>query len=398
MTIFSINTAEFAWSFTIAMAWIIGEFGYRFTKLPRISIYGLVGFLAANSPLEFLSHLDGNMLLLPANIAFGLILFEFGYHINIRWLKCNPWIGITGLAEAIATFIAIYALTQWLGMSTFLSLSIAALAMATSPASVLRVINEQRSSGQVTERILHLSALNCVLAVIVFNVIVAFWVSHTSSNFYQAPINSVIMLITSIVLGFIFGIILPVMLRYLGNLAQDATIAFALSVILLIAIAHAAKLSPILAALTFGLTARHRRITLSHTKRNFGALGDLLTVMLFVFVASTLEWQRVVAGAGLGFMLIVVRLGMKTLATTVFAPISGIPLRKGILTGIGLAPVSVFVIMTLVQARYSGLALVDELTNLEALVAMTLILELISPVLTKFALVLAGETQEKSEK
>ena len=397
MTLFpiNINTPEFAWSFTIALAWLIGEFGHRFTKLPRVSFYALVGFLAGSSHYEFLSQLEGDALLLPANVAFGLILFELGYHINLRWLKCNPWLGITGIVEVIATFIALYALTQWYGTSSFISLSLAALSMATSPAGVLRVINEQRSSGQVTERILHLSVFNCVLATITFNMIVAFWVSQSSENIFYAPLNSIIMLVTSIALGVVFGIVLPIMLRHLGNLAQDATIAFALSVILLVAIAHAAKLSPILAAVTFGLTARHRRVTLSHTKRNFGALGDLLTVLLFVFVSSTMEWQRVVAGAGFGLALLAVRFGTKTLSTVVFAPVSGITLRKGLLTGVGLAPLSVFVVLTLAQARYSGIALLYELSALDALVAMTLILEILGPMFTHCALKLANENQEK---
>lgn len=402
MTIFSLNTAEFAWSFTIAVAWIIGEFGYRFTKLPRVSIYALVGFLAANAPIEFLSHLEGtnlggNILLLPANIAFGLILFEFGYHINLRWLKHNPWIGITGLVEAASTFVAVYALCRWYDVSLFISLLLAALAMASSPASILRVVNEQRSSGQVTERIVHLAALNGVLAVIAFNMIIGLWVSQATESFLQTSIDSAIMLITSIVLGAIFGIVLPIILRTLGSLAQDATIAFALSVILLVALTHAMKLSPILAAITFGLTARHRRITLSHTKRNFGALGDLLTVVLFVFVASTLEWQRIVVGTGFALAIIAVRLATKTLSTAVFAPASGITLRKGILTGIGLAPFSVFAVLSLAQARYSGIALVDELATLEALVAMVLILGILGPIFTQLALIWANETYEQEE-
>lgn len=395
MTTFSLNNAELAWSLTIALAWILGEIGHRFTHLPRVSIYGLVGFLAASLPIEFSSYLTSNALLLPANIAFGLILFEFGYYINLRWLKCNPWLGITGLLEAIATFIAVYALTQWYGMSTFISLSLAALSMATSPAGVLHVINEQRSSGQVTERILHLSAQNCVLAAITFNVIVAFWDAQRGGHPFQAAIDSAVVLLTSIALGAIFGIVLPLLLRLLGNLAQDTTIAFALSVILLVALTHAMKISPTLAALTFGLMARHRRIALSHTKRNFGPLGNLLKVLLFVFITSTLEWQYAVAGVGLGLAIIAVRLIAKIFVTTAFAPVSGITLRKGFFTGVGLAPVSVFIVLTLAQARYSGLALIDELTTLEALTAITLILAIIGPICTQYALILANETSEK---
>ena len=34
-----------------------------------------------------------------ADVAFGLILFELGYRINLRWLRTNPWIGVSGLVE-----------------------------------------------------------------------------------------------------------------------------------------------------------------------------------------------------------------------------------------------------------------------------------------------------------
>ena len=42
------NAFELAWPLALAVAWIAGEFGHRWTGLPRISIYGLVGFILAN--------------------------------------------------------------------------------------------------------------------------------------------------------------------------------------------------------------------------------------------------------------------------------------------------------------------------------------------------------------
>jgi hypothetical protein len=53
-----------------------------------------------------------------ANVAFGLILFEFGYRINLRWLRTNPWIGITGLLESGLSFIVVFAIAQWYGALT----------------------------------------------------------------------------------------------------------------------------------------------------------------------------------------------------------------------------------------------------------------------------------------
>lgn len=388
-------SSDVAWSLAVVLAWIAGEFGARWTGLPRISIYGLVGFLLAHTQLGLLPSREHGAMLFLANIAFGLILFELGYRINLRWLHTNPWIGIIGLVESIGTFIVVYCIASWYGTASFHALLLASLAMSTSPAGVLRVINEQRSSGQVTERILHLSAINCVLAVFTFKVIVAFSVFKSSGNLWDAASSGVSVLFISALLGVIFGVMIPSIMRQLGNLTQDATVAFALAVILLVAVTHAAKLSPVLATLTFGMVARHRRVSFSQTQRNFGALGELLTVLLFVFVVATLAWQKVWLGASLGLLLIAARLVTKTLGVAVFSRVSGVSWHKGVLTGLALAPISVFVILVLEQARYLGIDFVDELA---ALAAMTLFMEILGPVITQRALILAKETPDREER
>jgi Kef-type K+ transport system membrane component KefB len=386
--------SDLAWPFAIAFAWVAGEFGHRLTGLPRISIYGLVGFALANTQTGILRTADSSSIILLANIAFGLILFEFGYRINLRWLRANPWIGATGVLESVCTFAVVYGVARWFGTSMMTAMLLASLAMSTSPAGIMRVVNEQRSSGQVTERVLHLTALNCVLAVFTFKVIVGFWVFQASGSLWQATFNSLIVLLVSAGLGAAFGVAVPAILRRLGNLAQDATVAFAIAVILLVALTAATKLSPVLAALTFGLVARHRRVALSQTQRNFGALGDLLTVLLFMFAASTLEWQRVTTGAGLALALIAARLAAKTVGVAVLSHFSGVTWKKGALTGMALAPISVFVILLLEQTRHLGVALVDELA---ALAGITLLLEVLGPVLTQRALIWAKETHHITE-
>ncbi len=382
--------ANIVWPLTIAFAWIAGEFGARWTKLPRISIYGLVGFLLAPAQAGFLPAMEHGSLLLLANIAFGLILFELGYRINLRWLCTNPWVGVSGLTEALATFILVYITAAAYGVSLIHSLLLASLAMSTSPAGVMRVVNEQRSSGQVTERLLHLTAINCVMAVFIFKVIVGFSVFRDSGSLWDALSNGVMVFLISALLGGLFGILFPALLRKLGNLGQEGTLAFALAVILLVALTHEARLSPVLATLTFGLVARHYRVVLRQTQRNFGALGELLTVLLFVFVVSMLDWQRVLTGCGLGLVLLGIRMLTKTLSVAAFAHVSGISLRKGVLTGLALSPISVFVILVLEQARYLGISYVDELA---ALAAMTLLMEVFGPIITQRALKLANETE-----
>jgi Kef-type K+ transport system membrane component KefB len=382
-----------AWPFAIAIAWLVGEFGQRWTGLPRISFYGVVGFALAYPQIGVLPlpGADRAMALL-ADVAFGLILFELGYRINLRWLRTNPWIGISGLVEALATFIAVYFVAVRFGTAQLTALMLAALSMATSPATVVRVINEQGSSGQVTERALHLSAQNCVLAVFAFNAVLGFWIFRTSEDLGDAVWNSLVVLLVSAFAGAALGVAVPALLRSLGNLRQDATVAFALAVILLVSVTYATRLSPVVATLAFGLTARHRRVAFSQAQRNFGALGDILTVLLFVFAASTLDWRNVAAGATLALALVAARLLTKTFGVTLFAHLSGISWRKGALTGLALAPLSVFVILLLEQARHLGLQIAEEL---RAIAAVTMLLEVFGPIIIQRALVWAREAPER---
>lgn len=383
---------ELAWPIVITIGWIAGEFGHRWTGLPRITIYGLVGFLLASTQTGFLPQATNSSMLVMADVAFGLILFELGYRINLHWLRVNPWIAVSSVAEALGTFVAIYFIAAWYGTSTMTALLLASLAMSTSPAGILRVINEESSSGQVTERTLHLSALNTVMAVFAFKVIIGYWLFQSSGSILKAGWNSLVVLILSALLGALFGVLIPALRRRLGNVGSDATVGFAIGVILLVALSHALNFSPILATLSFGLVARHRRETLSQTQRNFGVLGDLLVIPLFLFVATTLQWQQAMEGIVLGLLIIIVRIITKTLGVTMFAHVSGISWRKGLLTGLALSPASVFAILVLEQTRYLQ---IDLMTQLAPLAAMVLVMEVVGPILTQRALIWARETSNE---
>jgi len=382
-----------SWPVAITLAWLAGEFGQRLTGLPRISFYGLVGFVLASTQLGALPPPDAGPILALADVAFGLILFELGYRINVRWFATNPWLAVSGLAEALGTFAAVYFTAVALGTQQLTALMLASLAMSTSPATVVRIVNEQRSSGQVTERVLHLSAFNSLLAVFAFNLVLGFWIFHTANNLTSAVLDTVVRLLLSVVLGAVFGVVVPAMLRQLGNMAHDATVLFAIAIILLVSITFTSGLSAVAAALAFGLMARHRRVAFSQAQRNFGVLGELLTVLLFVYAASSLDWRKVAAGGVLALAVVGVRLVVKTLGVTVFARLSGITWRKGALTGLALTPVSVFVILLLEHARQRGVVMLDEL---RAMAAVTMLLEVFGPIIIQRALIWAREAPEQN--
>jgi Kef-type K+ transport system membrane component KefB len=386
---------QLAWPIALTLAWMAGEVLYRWTGMPRIAVYGLAGFLFGNVAAGYLPPSEADAFMLLANLGFGLMLFELGYRINLRWLRTNPWIVVTSLAEAGCTFAAVYTVAAYCGTPPLGAALVAALAMSTSPAGLIRVLNEQGCSGQVTERAIHLSALNCVLAVFTFKVIVGIGVFQTSGDLLHAAWSGLLVLGISAVLGAAFGIGVPRWLRGIENVARDATLAFAIAVFLLVVIAHVLHFSPVLAALTFGVVARHRRIALSPAQRNFGVLGDLLSVLLFFFVATTLSWSHVAAGFALGLLLVLVRMLVKVAVCTAFGRVSGITARKGALSGLALTPMAVFAILLLEQTRRIG---VDLFHDLAPLAAIALLLEVAGPLVTQRALLLAHEARTPREK
>lgn len=386
--------ADVAWPLALLLAWLAGELAFRWLSLPRIAVYAMTGFALAPTQLGFLPEGSSGLALLLANIAFGLILFEAGYRINLRWLRANPWIAVTSVVEAVLSFAAVYFVASLAGLASTPALLLAALAMATSPATILRVVNEQRAAGQVTERLLHLSVLNCVLAVLAFKIVVGLAVFHTSGNLWHAIRGSAIVLVASAAAGAVGGIALSALLRHLEPAQRDNTLAFAITVITIVALTHVLQLSPVVAALSFGLATRHRRSFFGQSQRGFGALGDILAVLLFVFVAATLDWRHVVAGLGTGIAVIGVRQVAKIVGVGAFSYVSGISPRKGLLVGLGMAPVSAFVVLMLEQTRHLGVHLVDQLAPLAAL---ALVLEILGPVIVRRSLVSAREVARNPE-
>jgi len=257
------------------------------------------------------------------------------------------------------------------------------------------VVNERRSTGQVTERAMHLSALNCVLAVVTFNAVIGFWAFRSSGSLWHATSNSLAVLALSAGLGALFALAVPPLLRALGRMEHTATLGFAIAVTVLTALAHWLKVSPVLATLAFGLLVRHHRVTLHPAQRNFGVLGELLTVLLFVFIGATLAWTRVASGLQLALAIVAVRFAVKMAAPLLVARLSGSSWRKGALAGLALSPMSALVIALLVQTRYMGINLMDQLAPLAG---ATLLLGLLGPVLAQLALKWAHELPEPPQR
>jgi len=381
-----------AWPLMLLAAWLAGEWAYRHWNVPRVCAYGVVGLVLGGTGLSqnVASHAAQGFM---ANVALALMLFELGYRINPRWFRHNPWVLAAGITQAVLTFGAVFWVAGLFGLAVDLRLVLAALCVASSPAAIMRVTHELRSAGQVTERLLHLCALNCLLAVLLLRLVVGYWHLETSGDLGKAAFNSIYVICLSLVAGAVFGFIAPLLNR-IATSSQSTTVTFAFLVLLLTGLSQTLHLSPLLAALAFGVVARERRIMLSHAQRNFGALGEVFAVFLFVYIGSLLTWNGLLGGLLLGAAVLVVRSGAHTLVNMSIARVSGTTFRKGALTGLALMPMSAFVLILLEESRLYGFDLARD--SLPAIVGLLVLLDVIGPLVTQRALMLAGEAHPEN--
>ena len=298
-TDFTFLLQTIAWPAVLLLAWFLAERLHETWHIPRVTSYVAVGLLGGLINLPGLtSDIPGLPFL--ANVALSLVLFELGYRINIRWFRHNPWVLLLGVIESVVTFGVVYAVSGWFDLPQDHRLIIAALSVSASPAGVVRVANELRSAGQVTERVLHLCAINCFMAVAALKLVIGYWYLSTSGDLVLAAFGSIHVLVTSVAVGGLLGVAVPWLLRLRSTPERGVTVVFALSVLLLTTATFGFRLSPLLAALSFGIVARERRVHLTNAQRDFGTAGDLLSVFLFVYIASLLEWATVGTGLLLG--------------------------------------------------------------------------------------------------
>ena len=140
------------WSLLLAIAAAIGHLIQRYTGLPKVVGYsvvgafaGLAGFSGAAWPLQGIG-----LFLLELGVA--VVLFEAGARIPLRWFRHNPMVLVQSIAESALTYFAVYAVLLWLDQPTQVAGPLALVALAASPAVLTRVVADTRAAGPVTER------------------------------------------------------------------------------------------------------------------------------------------------------------------------------------------------------------------------------------------------------
>lgn len=372
-----------------------GEISRRALALPRITGYVAIGLLLGPFGLDWLAPGSIDAAGDIVDFAIGLVLFELGQRLDLRWLRRDPWLAVAGLAESGLSFACMYAVLHWFGIPPLFAAFAAAIGMATSPAVVLLVAKEMKAEGQVTERALCLTALNGVLAFTTVTLLTAFVHIEYQAGAVVALLQPSYVLLGSLLLG--YG---AAQLAILGGriLGKREELQFAMHVALLVlavGLSDLLKLSVLVTLLTFGIIARNLDRSRWLMPINAGYAGQIFYVVLFVVLGAGLRPDQLAAGGLVATMYVLARFVGKSAGVMLFAPLSRLRPGSAGLLSLALVPMSGLALML---AQGPGKLYPEFGAKLSAVVlAAAVILELIGPLAAQYALRRAGETEHVPE-
>lgn len=382
----------------IIIAVVVGEAIRRWTRLPRACGHMLVGVIASPLVLHLLESSDLDPWKPLLDLAVGVLVFELGARVRPRWLFDNVALAMQCIAEALLAAAAVTGALVAVGVPMGTAAFVGAVAMATSPVVTMAAVHETRPRGQVTERLLMMSALNSVLAVLALKIwlVIASADVPLSTELPAALANSVYVLCGSFLLGASLGF----MMNWLSAPIRRPEARGVLQIGLLVLGALLAanwSLSPLLALLLTGLVARERMGHRLNIEPHLGVAGAALTVLLFVslgllntldHISSIWPWVLTIIGA---------RLLGKALAVAALARTSGLAWRQSAALTLALQPMAPCALL-LGANTYgwpAGLPPIDENVLQALLIAVTL-MQFTGPLWAEFGLRrVAGEVAPK---
>ena len=284
-----------------------GEAVHRFVALPRVTGYVLVGVACGPHALDIAHAPLFAGARVFVDLALGLIMFELGHRFDLEWMGRNRWLALAALGESLGAFFAIYAALLYFAYPPLLSAAAAAVGTATSPAVVMVVAHELRASGQITERMLLFTAVNCVFAYVALTLMLPFLHLEHEASWRAAILHPLYLLAGAGLLGFAGCQLLLGLAKWLGKREDRQFILLVALVVLVVGCARALNLPVVVALLALGMLARNLDYDHVLLPLRFGHAGQLLFVVLFVLSGASLDFSGLETVAAVTAVFVVVR-------------------------------------------------------------------------------------------
>ncbi|MBW2004062.1 MAG: cation:proton antiporter [Deltaproteobacteria bacterium] len=364
----------------------------RRTRLPRVTLLLIFGFVIGPGGLDFLSPNEEKWFSIVTDMALIMIGFLLGEKFTLPLLRQHGklvlWISV---AEVVVTALAVLIGLLLIGLPMDIALLLAGIATATDPAATTDVVHETKADGLFTRTMLGIVAVDDAWGLIVFSFML------TAVHAFIGQSNSIAPLLNGAwELGgaLLIGIVLGIPMAYLTGRIRpgEPTLVEALGVVFLCGgIAIWLKVSFLLASMVLGCVVANLA---RHHIRPFHAIEGIewpFMILFFVLAGASLHIEMLFQIGFVGSAYIILRIIGRLLGGWTGGAISHAePLMRRWM-GMSLIPqagVALGMALVVIERRPD----LGEII-LPVVIASTVLFELIGPVLTRTGLTYVGEVR-----
>lgn len=375
---------------SLLLAGLIG--GYlvsRISWIPRITGYLLAGILLGTGGLDWLS---GDVLKLAhvfADIALALVVYQLGRYVDVGWLRHEKWLLATVVSGAALCFIFVWGGLELLGVPRSLAMLAGVFAIATAPAVVMVVVRDLHAEGHVTRRLAAMTALNNLLALLSAYIVLPVVAGEADMPLQTVLSSTLYSVFGAALLAYLTYRLMMPLARLLGRERSAQFVLVIAMITLTIGAAHALRLPVVLTMLIFAILSKNLDLQYDLMELEFGVASELFIVMLFVTIGASIHLSDLPAIGVSVVVLIGARFAAMACSIFAFARPARLKWRQAGLLTLGTLPMAEASLgLSQIFALYPQTA-----AAVAPLLAGSLIvLELLGPIVTQFALIKSGES------
>jgi len=399
--------------FTLGIIFVLGSFmKWVSAKLKILNVVGylILGFIIGPQVLGLVSYKFIEDTQAITDVALSLIAVFVGANLKYNIIQ-EYWkqIAIVSLFETLLTFTLVtsgfYIFFDYLGLSfaedqrLSIALLFGGLSAATAPATVLAVIHELRAKGKFSSFLLSVVAADNAIALILFSL--AMTVIRTLLDDCSYSLMSLVevinILVLSVVVGAIGAIISEIIDRFFVHYPSIKTTSTLGMILLIYGLSQDMGLEPLLSSLVMGVVMANLSKEFFLVKKEFdNHLKDIIFLLFFTISAMHLDINFLLTMPAVVVVYVVFRILGKVIGVYIGGKVSKSDKSIQKYLGLALFPQAGIAIgLALSLNNELGFEQIAPIM-LNAIIATTMVHELLGPLFTTYVVKLSGEARVKS--
>lgn len=360
-------------------------------KLPSVTGYLLAGFILGPSVMNLITPEINYSMTLVTEFAIGLLSVSVGMELHRHVLKNNGRTLLTiSIGNTMISLILVTLATYLIGLSFSQAIILGVVSLTVSPAGVMEIVKERKTSGPMTRTLLNLVALDNLISITLFGLVLSLVQASMQPTFVYTDV--IISIVRDIGLGLLIGAFTGFVFAYFleKQLLQDKLLVVIISVIMVNnGLAELLNLSPVLMCIFTGIAITNLTNNRVRVASTFERINLPVNVMFLTLSGAHIEIGIIYKVGLIGLAYILARLIGRAGGAYLFAQMTDLDKKAKQNIGLGLVPQAGIAIGLVTIAEQTLPSMAGTLSGV--LLTGVIFFEVIGPLIVETGLSRAGE-------